>query len=117
VVITQNALTFAQETQFRGPIENATHYGVGGSPGGGPHFQLWLIVENGRVARAAYQTHGCPASMGLGGKLCAILTGREADKVKNLTRDDIVTIIGPLPEGKEFNYGLAATAVQTALEN
>jgi nitrogen fixation NifU-like protein len=116
MALNATALAFAQDLRFRGIIESATHYGVAGSPGGGPYFQLWLIVEGGRIARASYETHGCPSSMAVGGGLCRLIERRELSKAQTLTREDLVALIGPLPEGKEFCYELAITALISAKE-
>ena len=111
MALSEVALGFAQDTRYRGPIECATHFGQAGSPGDGPHFLLWLIVTGGRVERAAYQTHGCPSSMAVGGGLCRLIERRELEKIKTLTRLDLISFIGPVSEGKEYCYGLAMTAL------
>jgi NifU-like protein involved in Fe-S cluster formation len=121
MALSETALAFAQNVKFRGPLEGSTHYGQAGSPGDGPYFQLWLIISCGAgsqrtVLQAAYQSHGCPSSMAVGGMLCAIITGRELAKVKELTPDDVKALVGPLPEGKEFNYHLAAKALRSLKE-
>jgi len=112
MALSQTALTFAQDAGRRGPLENATHYGVAGSPGDGPFFQLWLIVEDGQIVRATYQTHGCPSSMAVGGGLCRLIQGRVLLKAQTLSKEDLVAFIGPLPEGKEFCYDLSIGALQ-----
>jgi len=116
MALSETALAFAQNVKFRGPLEGATHFGQSGAPGDGPYFQVWLVVQEWRIAQSAYQTHGCPASMAVGGTLCAVIGNREVRKVRDLTREDIAHIVGSVPEGKEFNYGLAADALRAALE-
>lgn len=116
MALSATALAFASDPQYRGPLDNATHYGVGGSPGDGPYFQLWLIVERGRITKASYQTPGCPSSMAVGGGLCRLISGRELERVSQLSRDDLTHFVGPLPEGKEYCFDLAITALTKAEE-
>src|SRR5437868_822872 len=101
MALSEIALGFAQNTRYRGPIQAASHFGESDPPGGGPYFQLWLVVQDGTVRQASYETHGCPSSMAVGGGLCRLIQGRRFDLVQTLTREDIVAFVGPLPEGKE----------------
>lgn len=116
MALSATALAFAQDIRFRGPLEGASHYGVAGSPGGGPYFQLWLMVSGGVIERAAYQTHGCPSSMAVGGGLCRLIQNRDVAKVKTLCEEDLRAFVGALPEGKEFCFGLGIRALGSALE-
>ena len=116
MALSQTALECAQDLSYRGPLEGATHYGVAGSPGDGPHFQLWLIVANGLIVKAAYQTHGCPSSMAVGGGLCRLIQGRELARAQTLVKEDLIAFIGPLPEGKEYCYALGIRALQQIQE-
>jgi len=116
VALSQTALALAQDIRFRGPLDGATHCGVAGSPGDGPYFQLWLIVAGGLIARATYDTHGCPSSMAVGGGLCRLIERRELARAQSLTRDDLIAFVGPLPEGREFCYDLAVEALHGAKE-
>ena len=52
--------------------------------------------------------------MAVGGGLCRLIERRELEKIKTLTRSDLISFIGPLPEGKEYCYGLAMSALETA---
>jgi NifU-like protein len=119
VALTEKALALAQDVRFRGPLDCADRYAVAGSPGDGPYFELWLKLEpsNGSpvIRQASYNTHGCPSSMAVGGALCALITGRVLTRVADLNESDIRAFAGELPEGKEFNYRLAAEALRLAV--
>ena len=99
-----------------GPLEGATHQGVAGVPGDGPHMILWFQVENGQIQRAAYATYGCPAAVASGSITATLLIGRTVEQALLLTAEDIIRVLQGLPEGKEECAQLAATAVQKAFQ-
>ena len=103
--------------RFGGPLEGATHEGIAGSPGEGPHLQLWLRVADGRIISATYQTYGCFAAIASGEMLCLILKGKTLAEAAALTPTDLTTALQGLPEGKEHCPQLAISALQRALAN
>ena len=100
-----------------GPLEGATHQAACGSPGDGPYVVIWLEVEDEKIMRAAYSTHGCPSSVAASSMACQIATGRTLAQARLLTGDDLLLILGGLPEGKERFAHMAAKALLNATEN
>lgn len=99
-----------------GPLEGATHKGIAGVPGDGPHMILWFRVEEGRIQQAAYATYGCPAAVASGSITATLLAGRTIDQALLLTAEGIILILQGLPEGKEDCAQLAITALQNAFQ-
>lgn len=104
------AVEHIQRPRNQGPPERYTHYGVSGEPGGGPYAEIWLTVESGVIRSASYRTHGCPSSVGACSVLCTISTGRELERVITLTGQELLLILGGLPDGKERFAMLACAA-------
>ena len=101
----------------RGPLPNATHRGLGGNePGDGPFVQIWLIVENGVIRQAAFQSHGCPSSIAAASVLCMLVTNRELEKAVTLTPAELIVVMGGIPEGKEIYAAMAIEALYAACE-
>ena len=100
-----------------GPLEGATSVGRYGSEGGGPHMTLWLEVEGGKIKRAAYKSNGCPASMACGSMTCEIVRGRTVEEALRLGPEDLIVILGGLPEGKGECAHHAIIALRAALNN
>jgi NifU-like protein involved in Fe-S cluster formation len=67
------------------------------------------------IVRAAFRTFGCPSATACGSMICTILTGRSVEKAMLLTAEDLLRILGGLPEGKEYCAGLAVSALRAAL--
>src|SRR5580700_4682953 len=93
--------TTMADPQYGGPLENYTHFGAAGVPGDGPFMQMWMIVNPALIARAAYKSNGCPSSMAAGSMAARLLTGLTIEKALLLTAEDLLRIMGGLPEGKE----------------
>ena len=98
-----------------GPLESATHRGVAGVPGEGPYMILEFEVRSEKIARAAYQTYGCPGAMGCGSMMAGLAIGRTVDQILSVTPQDLIKLLGGLPEGKEHCAQLAVDAAQGAL--
>ena len=100
--------------RHRGPLEDAS-YGVSGVPGDGPYVEIWTRVEGGVVARAAFRTPGCPSSTAAASVLCGLAEGREATRVMELTGEDLLKVLGGLPEGKEMYANMSVEAMKRAI--
>lgn len=100
--------------RHRGPLESAS-YGVSGVPGDGPYVEIWVRLENGRILEAAFRTPGCPSSTAAASMLCELATGREAIKMGDLTEEDLLTVLGGLPEGKGDYVRMSIEAMRAAI--
>lgn len=99
-----------------GRLEDATHIGVGGTPGEGPYVRLHLLVSEGYIRRASYECNGCPSSIAASSVVAQILTGRTLAQASLLEPNDVLLILGGLPQGKEYYAELAVTAITNALQ-
>lgn len=108
------AADHVQRPRHRGPLQDAA-YGVSGSPGDGPYVEVWARVEGGVVREAAFRTPGCPSSTASASLLCELATGRDVDRVRDLTGEDLLRILGGLPEGKESYARMSVEAMRSAL--
>ena len=99
-----------------GPLEGATHHGMGGLRGEGPYVELWLEIAGGRIQRAGYETYGCPAAVACGSILCEVLIGKSTELAASIEAKDLEVLLGGLPAGKGHCSALAIEAVRSALE-
>ena len=84
-------------------------------PGDGPYMLLWFEVSEGRIVRAAYKTYGCVAAIASGSITATLLTGLPVERALLLTAEDLLRVMGGLPEGKEHCASLTTKAVHNAL--
>ena len=111
------ALDHIARPRNRGELPDADLYGVAGCPGEGPYVEIWLRLDGELITAAHYDTNGCPSSVVCASLLCELAIGRELETMKELHADDLRTILGGLPEGKEEYADLAIKALQAVLVN
>ena len=99
-----------------GPMEDATHEGGAGDPGGGPYVLLWFKVAGDKIVAGSYETYGCPAAVACASLTAEILKGRTVAQALSLTPQDLTLLLGGLPEGKEHCPKLAVQAIRSAFE-
>lgn len=100
---------------LRGILVGASHVGHGGNPGDGPYISLYLHCEENLIAEARFEANGCPSSIACGGLLARILVGRTVEQARQITSEDILKILGGLPEGKEYYATIAEQALHSSI--
>jgi NifU-like protein involved in Fe-S cluster formation len=96
-------------------MDSWTHRGVSGEPGGGRYFIVELVVEDGVIRRAGFESHGCMAARACGSLMTTLVVGRPVETAVRVTAEDLIRILGGVPEGKEYAAALAVEAVRKAL--
>ena len=115
-VLSALAVQHIQSGRNGGPLEGATSVGRFGNRGDGPYMTLWLQVQEDRITQAAYQTYGCPSAIACGSMTCEIVKGRSVEEAMRLEPEDLIVILGGLPEGKGECARMAVIALREALE-
>src|SRR5690349_1263001 len=103
-------------SRWVGPLSEATHQGVCGRPGDGPFVAIWLKVNDGLVQDAATASNGCPPAIAAGKCACEWSLGKSLQEVRDLGSNDLLTLLGGLPEGKEGYAEMAVDAIVQAVE-
>lgn len=114
-MLSETALKFIQNTDNRGQLEGATHFGVGGTKGDGPYVQLWLDVQEGTIRRSSFDCNGCPSSLAVSSALSQLLIGRTLEIAAKIEARDLILILQGLPDGKEYYADLAVEALRNAI--
>lgn len=109
------AADHVQNPRRQGPLEGAW-YGVSGSPGGGPYVEIWTVIENGTILDAAYRTHGCPSSVAASSMTCHLAAGKPVGFAELLTPEDLLVVLGGLPDGKERFARMAVEALRDSVK-
>lgn len=89
--------------------------GVAGVPGEGAYIILRLSCEAGSVTRVDFECNGCPAAQACCSALALIGPNRSLSHLRTLNEQDLLVLVGGLPEGKERYATLTITALQAAL--
>ena len=81
----------------------------------GDRLRLALIVKDNRIEAARFLAYGCPPTLVCGSVLTELITGKTVEEAKQLTRADLLKVIGGLPSRKHHAAALAIETLQTAL--
>jgi len=92
--------------------ESGVFVGHGGVPGEGPYISIWLTLAQGTVLDVKCRCNGCPSALQVTERCALVLRGRSIAAIRQLERSDIELIAGKLPDGKEYYYDLARTAIE-----
>lgn len=99
-----------------GALDGATHVGREGVRGGGAYFYVYLEVTDGEIRRASFESNGCQTSMAVGAALTNVLIGRKSDLARSVEEEDLLALLGGIPEGKQDVPGRAVRALRNAFE-
>ena len=100
-----------------GEIANADGIGIYMSDFCGDITKFWVKINDGIVKAATYKTQGCAASVARGSVLTELVMGKTVEKALQVTKDDIVSALGGLPEQKIHCSVLADDALKDALRD
>lgn len=92
-------------------------FGLVGDPTCGDQMKLWIAVRDGRIARIAFKSFGCPGAIATSSMLTALADGRTLDEARRITDDEVVEALGGIPEKKRHCSLLGVRALQAALDD
>ena len=104
--------SFRQKQENRPDAESGVFVGHGGIPGEGPYISIWLTLSQGTVLDVRCRCNGCPSALQVTERCALVLRGRRMAAIRQLERADIELVAGKLPDGKEYYYDLARTAIE-----
>ena len=90
--------------------------GCSGSPGGGRYVILRLSVHGNTIVDCSFESNGCPAAHTAVGGLVAFIKGRKLEQAALLDPEDLLVLIGGLPDGKGYYATMAIEALRDALD-
>jgi nitrogen fixation NifU-like protein len=98
-------------------LPDANAVGRAGSPVCGDILRLYLKIEHGKVAKAAFKTFGCGAAIATSSILTELVKGKTVDELKKITNAQVAEALGGLPPIKMHCSVLAEEALKSALED
>jgi nitrogen fixation NifU-like protein len=100
-----------------GKIENADGVGVVGNRNCGDVMHLYIKVEDNKIIDIKFKTLGCAAAISVSDLLCDLVKGKTIDEAMKLTKQDLVEVLGGLPEPKIHCSLLGIDALHKAIED
>jgi len=96
------------------PVYNA-HACVKGKCG--DTVEIFLQIENKRIKDISFLTDGCIGSIVCNATLTDMAKGKSLEEVLNLSPEDIINILGGLPEAERHCAELAVKTLNEAIRN
>jgi nitrogen fixation NifU-like protein len=99
-----------------GPLDNwSGHARITGPCG--DTIEIWLDIDNGKIARAGFVTDGCGSSRACGSMATELATGRSPEDAAGIEQAEILAALGGLPEKSRHCARLAADTLHAAIRD
>ena len=90
----EDILDHYKHPRHRGTLEKPDITYEDANPLCGDQLRIDIAVEDGRIAQIRHSGHGCAISQAAASMLCERMAGRPLAEVKDLTRDDVLEMLG-----------------------
>lgn len=100
-----------------GDIPDYDGMGKVGSPVCGDMMEVYIKVEDGRLADVKYKTFGCGAAVASGSMGTEMVKGKTIEEAMKITDMQVAEALDGLPEEKLHCSNLAADGIRTAIED
>ena len=115
-VYTEITIDHAMNPRNVGDMEGADGYARVTGPCGDT-MEIWLKVKDGTVANATFMTDGCGATIASGSMVTEMAKGKSVSEARKISRHDVLSALGGLPEESEHCARLAANALKEAIRD
>ncbi len=100
-----------------GTIEDANGHSKVGSPVCGDLMEVFVKIQDDRIADIKFRTFGCGAAIASSSMASEMVIDMSVEDALRLTDEQVAEELGGLPEAKMHCSNLAATAIHAALED
>jgi len=115
-VYSETVIDHAMNPRNPGSIENADGFGkVTGSCG--DTMEIWLKVENNKIANTTFWTDGCAPSVAAGSMVTELAKGKDITRAQTLTQQDVLNALDGLPEESQHCALLAVNTIKQAIRD
>ena len=90
----ENILEHYKHPRHRGTLDHPDISYEDANPLCGDHLRMDLQVKDGKVAEVRFSGHGCSISQASASMLCERIEGQPIEAIKQLTRDDVLEMLG-----------------------
>jgi nitrogen fixation NifU-like protein len=99
-----------------GELEDADVVAEETNPVCGDRLRLALKLNEGKIEAARFLAYGCPPVLVCGSALTELIQGKTTEQALQVTRKQLVELIGGLPSRKQHAAALAIETLRAAIE-
>jgi nitrogen fixation protein NifU and related proteins len=114
-VYSAQVLDHFQNPRNAGDIPNPDALAQIENPACGDVLKLTLRIVDGRIQEVGFRAKGCVAAMACGSLLTELIKDKTTVEAKSLTREELVSAIGGLPEASGHASHLSLETLNAAL--
>jgi nitrogen fixation protein NifU and related proteins len=115
LMYSQQLLDHFQNPRNAGEIPGADATAEIENPACGDVLLLTLKISAGQITQAQFKAKGCVASIACGSALTELLAGKSLSEARKLRGEDVIALVGGLPQGSTHAAQLAIDALALAL--
>jgi len=104
-----------QNPRNAGEVEDADAAAEVENPACGDVLRLSLKISEGRISAARFKAKGCVAAIACGSALTDLVVGKTPSEARKLRREDVIAVIGSLPQASTHAAQLALDVLAEAL--
>ena len=102
--------------QNMGELSDANGVGQVGNPKCGDVMKVYIKVENNILVDVSFETFGCVAALASSDYLCEIAKGKTLEDAEKITSEDVLKVMGDVPQVKVHCSVLAQEALKKAIK-
>jgi len=82
----------------------------------GDVLRITMKVHEGRIAEIRFKAKGCVPVMACGSAITELTLGKRIDEVREIDREDLIQVVGGLPQASNHAAQLALDTLKAALD-
>ncbi len=106
-----------QNPRNAGEVSNADAVAEIENPACGDVLRLSLKMTDGRISEIRFKAKGCVPAMACASAITEMVEGKSVGEVRRLRRDDVIAVVGGVPQASTHAAQLAIDALGAALQN
>jgi NifU-like protein involved in Fe-S cluster formation len=111
----QQLLDHFQNPRNAGEIIGANSSAEIENPACGDLLRLTLKIHENKITEVRFKAKGCVAAIACGSALTELLAGKVLDDARKLRREDVIAVVGGLPQASTHAAQLAVDTLSLAL--
>ena len=100
-----------------GIIDGSNGEGKAGDASCGDSLNIYIRVENNIIEDISFLVYGCPASIATSSVTTELAKEKTLEEALAIKEDDIIDVLGGLPEHKKHCSNLGVKALRSAIED